>query len=796
MVPPFEGRNREVGRMAFIQPTENSRVNEPVGFVLLFLAVGLGLSLVSHYPFDPSWNAFGVADDPANLLGAPGAFVSDIALQVLGLPAFLLPVSLIVLAWRWVRSSAIPSLFARLMGLFLLLLVSCAAFGLSSLQNLWMGTIQPGGVLGQFLGQVLVGYLNLTGAIMTLLAGAVVAPYLLTSSSLHVVLSWWVDRRGQAALLWQNWRSWLQRHYERVVQKRKVHRQQKRAARSDGPTDEPRPNQAVAQAALSDSAVSDSLPPIVPYEGVEEVNEVLPQKFENEYSREAELASGQANLPLQQGAAVIEPPRTYHIPSTLLLAAPAPRGSYNPEELQRLASQICAKFEEFGVGGSVTQINPGPVVTTFEFKPNPGIKCSKVTTLSEDLCLALECESIRIERIPGKSTVGLEVPNQKREIISLREVLESPEFTESPSCLTMALGKDINGRLSTTQLDSMPHLLIAGSTGSGKSVLINSFLLSILYKATPEDVRFIMIDPKTVELGLYEGIPHLLTPVITDMKKAANALRNATGEMERRLKLLAEHGVRNIDQYNRKMGAMDEESLLPDENGDIPPRHLSYIVIVIDELADLMVTEGRRVEESIMRLAQMARAVGIHLILATQRPSVDVITGLIKANIPVRLSFRLATRVDSRTILDSIGAEALLGRGDMLFLPPGSGRMIRLHGPLVTSEEVSAVVSAWKEQGLPDYQTALLAPPGDDGREDEIVGEDGLGSDDPVYEDALRVVLEMGKASTSTLQRRLSLGYGRAARILDAMERQGIIGPPNGPRPRAVLKRPDTPVSA
>ena len=785
--------------MIFLQPTENRRINEPVGFVLLFLAVALGVSFVSHQPFDPSWNVVGATDEPANLFGSPGAYISDLALQWLGLPAFLLPMSLLALAWRWVRSSPVPAPSARIIGLFLLLLVSCAALSLSPLQNLWMNTIDAGGVVGRLLAEALVGYLNLTGAILTLLAGAIVAPYLLTSSSLHGVLSWWASRRAQASLWRHSWQSWLQRQRERAARRRAARLRRKTRVEADGPIEEPPvvevSDQAITEAELSAIEAENELPPIVPYEGAEEVNGIPPDEPGEDYSQETEPASAQEDLPGQQEAAVAEPPRTYHIPSTLLLNPPAPRTSYDPEELQDRARQICAKFEEFGVGGSVTQINPGPVVTTFEFKPHPGIKYTKITTLSEDLCLALECESIRVERIPGKSTVGLEAPNRKREIISLREVLESPEFNESSSCLTMALGKDINGRLRTTQLDSMPHLLIAGSTGSGKSVLINSCILSILYKATPEQVRFIMVDPKTVELGLYEGIPHLLTPVITDMKKAANALKNATREMERRLKLLAEHGVRNIDQYNRKMEAMDEESRVPDQDGDVPPRRLPYIVIVIDELADIMVIEGRRVEESITRLAQMARAVGLHLILATQRPSVDVITGLIKANIPARLSFRLATRVDSRTILDSMGAEALLGRGDMLFLPPGSGRMVRLHGPLVTEEEVKAVVDAWKEQGSPDYETALLAPPADDEDEEAGVEDDELGSDDPAYQDALRVVLEMGKASTSTLQRRLSLGYGRAARILDAMERKGIIGPPNGPRPREVLKRPDTPVS-
>jgi S-DNA-T family DNA segregation ATPase FtsK/SpoIIIE len=333
----------------------------------------------------------------------------------------------------------------------------------------------------------------------------------------------------------------------------------------------------------------------------------------------------------------------------------------------------------------------------------------------------------------------------------------------------------------------MPHLLVAGSTGSGKSVMINAFIMSILLRATPDEVRFIMIDPKTVELGLYHEIPHLLTPVITDMKKASNALKNATTEMERRLKLLAEHGVRNIDQFNTKLDRIKAKYEVANPALAKSLKRLPYIVIIIDELADLMILEGRHIEEAITRLAQMARAVGIHLVLATQRPSVNVITGLIKANIPARMSFRLATGIDSRTILDSSGAEALLGRGDMLFLPPGTARMIRLHGPFVTEEEIEKVVREWKVQAKPRYDVSYLAPP-----IDELEGEeDSPGLDDPMYEDAVRCVLEAGKASTSTLQRRLRLGYGRAARILDAMEKDGIIGPPDGSRPRDVLKAPD-----
>jgi S-DNA-T family DNA segregation ATPase FtsK/SpoIIIE len=488
-------------------------------------------------------------------------------------------------------------------------------------------------------------------------------------------------------------------------------------------------------------------------------------------------------------------PTIYRLPSTELLNEIPQRSAFDEQELKNVAAAIKVKFEEFNVLGSVVQINPGPVVTTFEFKPDAGIKYSRITNLREDLCLGLQAESILIERIPGKMTIGIEVPNSKREVISLRAVIESEEFETSASRLTISMGKDISGRIKVASLETMPHALIAGSTGSGKSVMINSLIMSILYKSTPDEVRMIMVDPKRVELGIYEGIPHLLTPVITDARKATNALKNAVIEMERRLRLLAELGARNIDQYNKKVRQMGNQprSLFEDDEQtqkeELKP--LPYILILIDELADLMMLEGRNVEESVTRLAQMARAVGMHLVLATQRPSVDVITGLIKANFPARISFRVATRVDSRTVLDVMGAEHLLGKGDMLFLPPGSSRLTRVHGAFVTETEINAVVDFWKAQARPEYdQTYLAAPPSDDGSSDMEDGQPD-GDQDPMYEEAMRVVLEMGKASTSTLQRRLRLGYGRAARILDMMYRDGVIGPPDGSKPREVLKRPE-----
>ena len=457
------------------------------------------------------------------------------------------------------------------------------------------------------------------------------------------------------------------------------------------------------------------------------------------------------------------------------------------DDLRSQARILVEKCAEFDVRGQVVQINPGPVVTTFEFRPEAGVKYSRVTGLAEDLCLAMRAESILIERMAGKSTVGIQVPNHDRETIWLRDVIEAENFTQTKSKLTLAMGKDINGRIVTADLATMPHVLIAGSTGSGKSVAINAMIMSVLYKATPQQVRLILVDPKRVELGMYEGIPHLFTPIITEPKLAANALRNAVREMERRLKLLASRSVRNIDQYN-KLFDNQTPSLFEEGEEEQP---LPHIIIIIDELADLMMLDKANVEEAITRLAQMARAVGIHLVLATQRPSVDVITGLIKANVPTRISFRLATKVDSRTILDSNGAEALLGRGDMLFLPPGTSRLQRLHAPFVTEKEIAAVVAFWKNQGEAEYVQGFLESPRDEkGRDLDAEPEDGDGNDE-LFEDAVRLVLEFGKASTSLLQRRLRIGYGRAAHLIDMMERDGIVGPADGSKPREILKPPD-----
>jgi S-DNA-T family DNA segregation ATPase FtsK/SpoIIIE len=472
----------------------------------------------------------------------------------------------------------------------------------------------------------------------------------------------------------------------------------------------------------------------------------------------------------------------YTLPPLDFLNEAPPPSEQADAELLGLATRLAEKCKEFNVTGQIKHICPGPVVTTYEFKPDPGVKYSRVVSLVDDLCLALKAESIRIDRMPGKPHVGIEVPNPRRETIFLREVIESRAFRESASKLTIALGKTIDGLNYVADLAKMPHLLIAGTTGAGKSVGVNALIVSILYRSRPDEVKFILIDPKRLELGLYEDIPHLATPIIVDPKLASRSLKWAVGEMERRYKDLAGWGVRNIDGYNTEIM---RRNLIKeyDDKGD-PWKPLPYIVIIIDELADLMMTSGREVEESITRLAQMARAVGIHLVLATQRPSVDVITGLIKANFPSRISFRVSSKVDSRTIIDTNGAEQLLGRGDMLFLPPGTSRLIRVHGAYIDETEIGRIVAHIKAQGLPAYDETITQS------EEEALGlENNEGEHDELFEEALRICVEMKRASTSVLQRRLRIGYGRAAAILDIMEREGLIGQADGSRPRPVLGR-------
>ncbi len=806
--------------MKLLSPTQHYRLNEIIGFLLLSLGLVILLSLVSYHTQDPSWDTAASAR-PMNLVGYPGSYLADLAFQTFGAASFLFPLMAFLLSWKWIRSEELEAGSAKIIG-FVLLTMSLAD-GLSFLPvHMFGGTIRIGGTLGLTLANYLVDNLNTTGALLATLTTVVLSVYLVSTFTIAKLAVWfagpitWV---GGCVSAFRDWfermhTSFLERARERAQKRfeksgrtkklRKTERTQfaGQTARDDTPPWQTHAGETPGETA-SAAYIEEEGPLPTEYATVEEIPIVpvedlapLPSPFAPPVHATEIRPPGSGMRPGDTGtrpAADEARHPVFRLPPTSLLNEPPGRNAYDEQELKDTAARIKAKFEEFSVLGNVVQINPGPVVTTFEFKPEAGIKYSRIINLVEDLCLGLQAESILIERIPGKPTVGIEVPNTRRELIALRQMLESDEFTSSHSHLTIPLGKDINGRIRVAALDAMPHLLIAGSTGSGKSVMINSMIMSIMYKSTPDEVRLIMVDPKRVELGMYEGIPHLLTPVITDPKKATNALRNAVLEMERRLRLLAEYGVRNIDQFNKKVRKLQEKPrnlFVEDEIQEEEVRLLPYILILIDELADLMMLEGKNVEESVTRLAQMARAVGMHLVLATQRPSVDVITGLIKANFPARISFRVATRVDSRTILDVMGSEHLLGKGDMLFLPPGSSRLTRVHGAFVTETEIQAVVDFWKEQAQPEYdQSFLIAPPAED--DVPADGEPSGGDQDPMYEEAIRLVLQMGKASTSTLQRHLRLGYGRAARILDMMQRDGIIGPPDGSKPREVLKRPD-----
>jgi S-DNA-T family DNA segregation ATPase FtsK/SpoIIIE len=796
-------------------PTPNRRLNELVGLIALVSATLLLLALVSYSPLDPSLNtaAFPAASRQAhNWIGLVGAFVSDSAMQVLGVSVFLVPVFLLLYALRWFRSKQVNYPVAKSLGAVGLVVFASALVGLLPWSFRWRSAIPAEGLVGRIVADALVHYLNIVGAYVVCIAAVAIALYLSTAFSFGAVQTWSQTRFAffYAALdRFSDWR--LERARRRAAREL----EKKRAAAANAKpvvTAQLVPRRAAELTVTApEQEPATPPPPIAPPSRADNIRTGIDRMFAGDAARPQPTPTGTPQPAPAEAEAAPEPiavgtradtahhgkttmPRlagVYKLPSTALLHRADEHNAIDEDELKHLAQVLQDKCAEFDVRGAVSQINPGPVVTTFEFKPEAGIKYSRITSLCDDLCLALRAESILIERMPGKSTVGIQVPNHERETIWLREVVEATEFLASKSKLTLALGKDINGRIVTADLKTMPHLLIAGSTGSGKSVAINAFIMSVLYKSTPDEVKLILVDPKRLELGNYEGVPHLHTPIITEPKLASNALRNAVREMELRLKILAEKGVRNIDQYNR----LFEENTpsLFDEGSDARP--LPYIVIIIDELADLMMLDGQNVEASITRLAQMARAVGIHLVLATQRPSVDVITGLIKANFPARISFRVATKIDSRTILDANGAEALLGRGDMLYLPNGSARVHRVHAPFVTEKEIAAVVEFWKAQAPAQYQENFLAAPHDDedGPGGEVGGASGDGSDenDELYQDAVRIVLEYGKASTSLLQRRLRIGYGRAAHLIDLMERDGLVGAADGPKPREVLKRPD-----
>jgi len=813
-----------------------SRGNEILA--ILFIAVGLLLALclvsATFYPNDPSWNSAG-ASETHNWAGAIGANVAATAFQFIGLAAFLLPLLLFAAAWRRFHPSNIHRPWMRIVGLVILVVAAAALLSISHLRPLFDSSVQPGGLLGAVVAQGLASGLSSVGATVLLIAIAATGLLLATNFSfirLYEIIAKAIRTRfAFVGKLPERFKTWRQMRAERARLKKETKAAIKAEREAAKNTLKQTLNLSAAERVADFMKEPPEAPPVIRTEANR--GTVEPQATATAAAASASAASagvGVATPPatvvtgrsgrrsifpgpdvavadeddaedMVRGASVLrmkaEAPATgklpfdagrrinyndYGLPPLEFLNEAPPHSEQADTELLSLATRLAEKCKEFNVTGQIKHICPGPVVTTYEFKPDPGVKYSRVVSLVDDLCLALKAESIRIDRMPGKPHVGIEVPNPWRETIFLREVIESRAFQESGSKLTIALGKTIDGLNYVADLAKMPHLLIAGTTGSGKSVGVNALIVSILYRARPDEVKFILIDPKRLELGLYEDIPHLATPIIVDPKLASRSLKWAVAEMERRYRDLAGWGVRNIDGYNTEI--MRRNLVKEYDDKGEPWKPLPYIVIIIDELADLMMTSGREVEESITRLAQMARAVGIHLVLATQRPSVDVITGLIKANFPSRISFRVSSKIDSRTIIDTNGAEQLLGRGDMLFLPPGTSRLIRVHGAYIDETEIGRIVAHIKAQGPPAYDESITQS------DEEALGlETAMGEHDELFEEALRICVEMKRASTSVLQRRLRIGYGRAAAILDIMEREGLIGQADGSRPRPVLGR-------
>ncbi len=765
--------------------------SELVGGIAFALALMLLIALATFDPRDPApFFKAGVEGPARNFIGPFGAFLAELLVaQLFGLAALLIPLVLGLLGWKLFWRRPVEAPYTKAAG-NALLLVSLAgllslAFGAVSYEG---EPVRAGGATGELASALLVGDFSRTGAFIVVSTALFVGLILSTQFSFARLLGGLSGRLGERLRSLRT--AWA--HYRESRRKEKLRREvvrkhtQAHAVEAGG-----LPRIRRVNAAAADEELEIEPPP----DEIDDLPLHLPASALATAPAPVSVRDPRA-LPSQPGPADTTPgsPRSASRRRQRREAAPEERGGYtlppiamldepktiapiDPDRLREKGRILETKCGEFGVLGSIKEIHPGPVVTTYEFKPDAGVKYSKIVGLGDDLALALEAESIRIDRISGKGNVGIEIPNESRETISLREILESDVFRRASGRLALGLGKVVNGDVWVTDLAAMPHLLIAGSTGTGKSVGLNCMIASILLRSTPAEVRLILIDPKRLELGVYEDIPHLLTPVVTDPKIAANVLKWAVTEMERRIRMLASEGVRNIEQFNNiiraEKGARDEES-----GEDLAPLH--YVVIVIDELADLMMVSSHEVEESITRLAQMARAVGIHLILATQRPSVDVITGLIKANFPSRISFRVAARVDSRTILDSIGAEQLLGRGDMLFLPPGSARLIRVHGAYVTEHEIARITAFLRKQGQPRYDDSV-GKPEKSAEATELVDRDEL------FDDAVRFVVQSGQASTSMLQRRFRIGFSRAGRLVDMMERDGIVSAADGSKPREIL---------
>ena len=740
---------------------------------LLAVAAYVLLAIGSHSPTDPAWTVAGSDLAVDNLVGKSGAWTADLVLYAFGWGAYLLPVYLVAAAWPLLRTSrrgiwSWAQVPVRCGGFIAVLVATCllARLHVADSVDLPAG---PGGAVGDSIAMIALPMLNLMGLTLCALVMLAIGSQAMLNYSWLGVLEITgrgvyafatgigmalatvgrIARRGASALAGQG--TWTRRPTD--LRERKPRRSRPTKRRTEPAVEKPARRSAPTVEAPAKSAEKGFQP------------------------RLFDLGT------------------TQELPDLDLLEDydPTSSGGFSEQSLKAMALRLERKLDEFGVEAKVVSVLPGPVVTRFELRLAPGLKVSKISSLVKDLARSLAVISVRVvEVIPGKSVVGVEIPNERREVVRLKEILNSKEYRETKTPLTLALGKDIAGVPVMADIGRMPHLLVAGTTGSGKSVGVNAMLLSMLYKATPEDLRLILVDPKMLELSVYDGIPHLLTPVVTDMKDAAQALNWCIAEMERRYQVMAALGVRNIAGYNRRI---DEgrsiakpvlDPLWPEQDpadGETPPPldRLPFIVVVIDEFADMMMIVGKKVERLIARIAQKARAAGIHLVLATQRPSVDVITGLIKANIPARISFQVSSAVDSRTILDQGGAEQLLGHGDMLFLPPGTSMPRRVHGALVSDDEVLAVATDWKERGQPDYADVLR------GVDADVPGTVDLGGDEPLYDEAVAFVLDSGRASISAVQRKLRIGYNRAARLIEQMEEAGLISAMNSNGGREIL---------
>jgi DNA segregation ATPase FtsK/SpoIIIE, S-DNA-T family len=752
---------------------------EMKGMALAAAGIFLGVALVSYNGEDLSFNSFSTAAATHNLGGRFGAQLADFFLQIFGLASYVIPSTLLYLAYRAFSQDAVRWRPYKIGGFGLLLVALSGLFAFNlQFTELAGQKVPTGGFIGYQSAELLKQAFGKVGALLILLPMLAASAMLLSRFSFILFTHWWVSAVGER---WSHYR-------QRQALNREI------LDKKDPTVEKPKPH----------------LPPIIKPAAVAPTVAAPVAKKEKKQDEKK-------GAPVQEAFEFIKSDGNYRTPPLSLLdPIPEAGKKQDRESLTMNARLMEKKLKDFGIEGEVVEICPGPVITMYEFSPGPGIKVSRIAGLSDDLSMALQAHSIRIVApIPGKGVVGIELPNRDREMVSLKEIFNSEEFHKGKMKLPLALGKDIAGNPLVTDLARMPHLLVAGATGSGKSVAINTMILSLLYTSTPTDVRIIMVDPKMLELSVYEGIPHLLLPVVTNPKKAALALKWAVEEMGRRYRLMADKGVRNIDSYNKELERSEkeiadnkargtvvvEEIEDHEEHDDMEEReaaiqaflekedvlehgHLPYIVVIVDELADLMMVAGREIEESIARLAQMARAAGIHLILATQRPSVDVITGLIKANFPARISFQVSSKIDSRTILDGNGAESLLGAGDMLFLPPGTSKMQRSHGAFVSDTEVQRVVEFLKKQGKPVYEKSILEMKASDekssgGDEEEM---------DERYDDALALVAEAKQASISMIQRRLRIGYNRAARIIEKMEQEGVVGPSDGTsKPREVF---------